>query len=463
VAAGVGLATVLTFVASVPGRASPNQDAGEPFNNGTGNAIAMTYKVNPIVGNLSFGLTVGLSLAAHQNTGAQAQSEAVDTGVIGMTLAGEGCMGADPTWPEEDQPQPVVVGSNDEGAERGVQEDEAGLITKFARANPTPFAEAVTTSAPMGDSGVAQLAGGQSIASSGVVDGNTREARAFTRIGSATLAGGAIELRGLEWEATHRSGAVEEAVGRFEVGALVIGGQEIPLPSDAAQQAAAIDEALRPLGLTFTAPQVRVAEGIVFVDPMKIGVIPAERRDSIIGPILGELQPVREAIFAELLAMDCGELAQMTGQNIPTKSLVSIFDIALASVSGAGSMLLELGGVQATTGELNAFQFPELPSLVDPPPVGTGVAPSLPAMRGPTDLAGPVTSPQAPSGLETGTRGDATRIDDAAGFQPIADLTGSRGGALALVGGLGLAALLAAAEADRRKMRRALREIPLEA
>jgi hypothetical protein len=206
VAAGVGLAGVLTFMASTPGGAALAQTGDGDFNNGTGNAIAAAYKVNPIVGNLSFGITTGLALAGHQNTAAQGQSAAVDMGVIGTTLAAEGCMGADPTWAAEDQPQPVIVFSNDEGAEQGVEEDEAGVVNKFARAHPAPFAEAITTINPMGDPAVAFVSGGQAIASSGVIDGNVREARAYTRIGSVTFGGGAVELRGLEWEAIHRSG-----------------------------------------------------------------------------------------------------------------------------------------------------------------------------------------------------------------------------------------------------------------
>jgi hypothetical protein len=47
--------------------------------------------------------------------------------------------------------------------------------------------------------------------------------------------------------------------------------------------------------------------------------------------------------------------------------------------------------------------------------------------------------------------------------EPIAGLAGARGGWLAAISGLGLALLLVTAEGDRRKMRRALRDIPLEA
>ncbi len=50
----------------------------------------------PINGGLSFGV-VGESLAGHQNTVASAESWAASLGVIGITLAGEGCNGAEPT------------------------------------------------------------------------------------------------------------------------------------------------------------------------------------------------------------------------------------------------------------------------------------------------------------------------------------------------------------------------------
>jgi hypothetical protein len=465
VAAGVGLAGVLTFMASTPGGAALAQTGEGDFNNGTGNAIAAAYKVNPIVGNLSFGITTGLALAGHQNTAAQAQSAAVDMGVIGTTLAAEGCMGADPTWAAEDQPQPVIVFSNDEGAEQGGEEDEAGLVNKFARAHPAPFAEAITTINPMGDPAVAFVSGGQAIASSGVIDGNVREARAYTRIGSVTFAGGAVELRGLEWEAIHRTGAVEETIGRFHVGSLVMGGEEIPLPSDPVEAAVALDEHLRPLGFTLTAPRIREAQNIVFVDPLKVGVIPAEARESIVGPIIGAIQPLREAIFAELLALDCGELAEATGRSFPTKSIISVFDIALSSVSGAGAMLLEIGGVQATTAEIDAFAFPPLPALPDLPPV-LDAAPSLPDAGASAGLGtssdatpGATGSTLADTPAETGT----SQVTESTPVQNIAGVGGSRGGALALVGGLGLATMLATAEGDRRKMRRALREIPVEA
>src|SRR5436190_23787384 len=91
-AVGVVGAALLTFMLTEPGSAAPgtaSQDSG--FNNGTGSAIALGYKANPTNGNLSFGITAGESVSGHQNTAATGQSRAINLGVIGVTLAGEGC------------------------------------------------------------------------------------------------------------------------------------------------------------------------------------------------------------------------------------------------------------------------------------------------------------------------------------------------------------------------------------
>src|SRR5689334_16499553 len=85
---GAVTATLLTLAITSPGGATPAQDSGgQPFGNGQGGAIALVYKANPIFGNLSFGMTVGESVAGHQNTAATGQSQSIDLGVIGVTLA----------------------------------------------------------------------------------------------------------------------------------------------------------------------------------------------------------------------------------------------------------------------------------------------------------------------------------------------------------------------------------------
>jgi hypothetical protein len=441
-AVGIGVAALVTLFLTEPGAAAPEAPAQESFNNGTGSAIALGYKANPTNGNLSFGITTGESIAGHQNTAATGQSRAINLGVIGVTLAGEGCDGGAATMPEEDQPQPVIARSGEKGAEEGYTErEEAAPIEKFARATTAPFGEAITTIAPTGDPATAYLSGGRTVSHSGVIGGNTREAIARTEIDGLSLGGGQVKLRGLTWEAIHRSGAVNETLGTFSIDGIEIAGQKIPVEKDAIDQLEGLNAALKPLGFEIKAPRVRVEQGIVFVDPLVVAVIPSPARDGVTGPIISGAQPLRDQITEAMLKQDCGNATYIT-----------VADIVLGGVSGAGQVGLELGGVQATTAEINAFQFalpPALPPLASAAPVQTPVAN--------TPAAAPAAAPgEAPGAAEEPSSNTVATA-------PVSALAGERGGLMAAIAAGGLLTLLVTAEGDRRKMRAAQRAIPLEA
>jgi hypothetical protein len=117
--------------------------------------------------------------------------------------------------------------------------------------------------------------------------------------------------------------------------------------------------------------------------------------------------------------------------------------------------------VQATTKEVTAFE-----GLGDIPPLDTGTTggstdlSDLGATTGGTDLGDLGTDLGATTGGSAPTLGG--KGTGSTPPKPIANVDGSRGGTLAAVGAAGLLLLLATAEADRRKMRRAQREIPME-
>jgi len=205
---------------------------------------------------------------------------------------------------------------------------------------------------------------------------------------------------------------------------------------------------LSALGLTLTPPQTRVEQGIVLVDPLRIGIVPSVARDTLISGVLGVLAPVRQA-FTDLLA-DLGcEGQDIIGNN--GKTAITVLDLALASISGAGALTLEVGGVQATTSELGGFSgLGLIPALPDLPAFDSGLG-SLPVGSDLPDLG----SGSAGAGSNTGGTATPKPISD--------DDDGERGGVLLGVGAGGLLLMLLTAEADRRKMRRAQREIPLEA
>jgi hypothetical protein len=455
VAIGVLATSAVTFAATAPGTQA--QEGGS-FTPGSGSAIALVYKVNPVFGNLSFGITAGESVAGHQNTAATAQSAAIDLGVIGVTLAGEGCKGAAPTLASNQQPQPLVVSSDDPGAAQGKEATLLGIpnvITMRSRATTAPFSQATTTVADVGGPGGVLLNGGTATATSGVVRTGVRQAKAVTDINQVDLFNGLISLQGMHWEATQESGKATVNSGRFTLGSIHIAGLPIPLPDDALDQLNVAHDILSSLGITIDPPKMRVAEGVVFVDPLRIGIVPSLARDQLIAGVLGILQPVRDNVVGLINQIGCDGNPNLLGNN--GKTAVTVLDLVLGSVSGAGSLTVELGGVQATTAEIQGFEG----LGVIPPLAGSTDGSSLPDLSG-TDSG----SLPDLSGTDSGSTGGATATAGGSETKkPISDTDddGKRGGALAAIGGGGLLLLLLTAEADRRKMRRAQREIPLEA
>ena len=430
--------------------AASGQEAVEP---GLGNAYAQGIKVDPRSGRLSFGITYGMSLAGHQNNVAVAEARSVDLGVIGTTLAGEGCDGGDPTLPKEDQPQPLVARSTEEGSGDEKVESEYGT-EKRAQASQDPFARSVATTAAAGEAAVLQIGASRSVTESGIVDG-ARVARAITEIERVSLGGDQVVLKGLRWEAIFKSTPADEPSGSFTIEGIEVGGEKLPIPEDnPLASLAEANAALEPLGFRITPPTVRTESGIQFVDPMRISVVPSSTRESVLGPVFNAVQPVRESVFDAIIQADCGNAAYIT-----------VLDLVLGSITGAGSLNLELGGVTATSSAIKLTSFlgglPGAPSL--PPLPGAGSSPSLSGGSSPslssggTAAGGAVSSPTTVAGsADDGAAGDEQAIAD------VEPLTGSRGGALAGVGLGGLALLAALAAADRQKMRQAQRSILME-
>ena len=464
-------AVVIGAVTAVASVWTPNA-AGAPlapaqaaagFNKGTGSALAESIRLDPVAGGLSFGVGVGESLAGHQNSSATAESRAANTGVIGTTAAAEGCDGGDPTLPKEDQPTPLRAQSGEEGAEEGKsgQDEKVPGVDRFVRATTDPFAEAITSGSNLDIPGVLSVQGARSTASSGVVNGDTREAIARTEIGRLAFVLGAVEIRDMVWEAHHRTGATDEQTATFSIGAMTIGGQAVPVDDPTAALAEA-NVVLAQVGLQIRPPRAHFDETsrgkLATVDPLGIRVVPAPARDGVLGPVLGGVQPAREELFNALIEQDCGNA-----------TFITILDIVLNAFGAGGYFAVELGGVQAMTNEITRFgglgaAGGTLPSL-------EGTLPASGATSGSSSLGGSsVSSGSTSSGSTSGAApaapaaagggGTEQAIDDAV---DTAATTGSRGGALAGVAGAGLLLLLATAEGDRRKMRRAMREIPLEA
>jgi hypothetical protein len=150
----------------------------------------------------------------------------------------------------------------------------------------------------------------------------------------------------------------------------------------------------------------------------------------------------REDLFAALLAQDCSN-----------STYITVFDLVVGSITGAGSFNLLLGGVQASSGEAYQNSFC----------LGCGGTPSLSSVSpsSPSISTGSVGAPSVGGASPQGGTTPGPAAATAAAAAPVrASFLGKRGGALAGVGLVGLGLMALAAEGDRRKMRHAQRAIP---
>lgn len=441
----VWLGAVLAFqVASPAASGQASSDAG------LGSAYAQGVKVDPRTGRLSFGITYGMALSGHQNTVAAAESRSVDLGVIGTTLAGEGCDGGEPTLAKEDQPEPLVARSTDEGA--GVEKvDYEYGVDKRALATDEPVARAVALTSGRVEDGVISIGSVRAETQSGLIDG-ARVAKAVSQVGYVELVGGAVVLRGLRWEAIYQTAPEELISGSFTMeGIEILGREDATYGDDPISSIAEANAVLSELGIVISPPKVRVDAGIQFVDPMKISIVPNDNRDQVAGAVLNAVAPVRESVFDAIIEADCSNA-----------SYITVLDIVLGSITGAGSLSIEVGGVTASSRELVRSSFlngggaPSTGGSGVPtgssgfvPPASGGSSSFTP--RTPVDTA----SPAAPTVATT-----APALEDVA-IGDVSTASGSRGGWLAAVGLLGLVALSFFALADSRRLRRARRFAPM--
>ena len=438
----VALLLAVAVVAIVPSWA-PAETSG--FTNGTATASAQAFKVNPTASALSLGVTFGISLAGYTNEVAKADARGIDLGIIGTLLAAQGCSGGAPTLPADKQPQPLALDSRDPGAAQGKSEPETVYgnpipgITKTAKASSAPLADADVVVASLGQPAAFTISGAHSSAHTEIINGNTRQAVATADIGAIDIGGGAIKLSGLHWEITHHTGADTSVTHAFSIGSAVIGGTPLPTQDPAAVIAAA-NQALNPLGIQIRPPTFhKVNEGDA-IDPLSIAVVPSATRDQVSGAILGALQPVREQVTDALLKASCS-----------FGTLITVADVAVGSITGAGSFSLELGGVSASTGEV------KLSSLLS----GADLSPAPEPVLSTNDVVstpGVAGTPAIEPGPATVITKKGRGVQGRRLARPIgATEPGHRGGMLAIVGGVGLLLLLAAVEGDRRMMRRAQR------
>ncbi len=371
-AASIGL-IVSSFATGFAGGAE------EEFIPGSGKADARIINIGPKAAKLSLAPTIGVALADYLNTLGRGESLIADwvgleSSVPAQVLDLTPPLRAESTGPAECRDRVKVTPS---GSPVGAMEQRARAASKG------PFGESFFKLNNFGVPSAFEVAGAVAHSTAQIIDGKTREAKAVTDISELSLAGGAVKITGLHWEAIQRTGADGIVHGSFSVEALKIAGVPIPLPEGGLGSLAdPINTALAPLGFAIQMPKVDKQGGVARITPLGITIFESPQRQLLLGPLFGSIQPVRQPLIDELLGLG-EEIDTVTGGGTTTTTEgdrevafvgcsgdrqppaegtsttpsareyaatgVLLTDITLGGLTGVSNVNVVLGGAQAFT------------------------------------------------------------------------------------------------------------------
>lgn len=479
IAAFAAAITALTFAVS------PAQ-SGDDFVLGSGDVKASFLTVGPETAGLSVGVVVGETLADYQNDVARAQARAVNMRVIGTTATAEKCDGSDPDLHREDLPTTVRVDSREKGAPEGrtdywpilprdlpyhfddAKEENGGFpnvdpgpdsparadfSTLHARASGRPSSFSTSDSATAYIVGVGSASGGHTETATRIED-DRRVGEAKVTIPEISLGDGAVVFRDLEWSARQTTGpdAPGDATfeGNFRMGGVTVGGATYGWPDDTAAEfnerarslLGLINTALAPTGLVVAFPEMNEGGGHASVTPLEVKVERPPLGREAFAMLPTEVYEARQEVFDRMIEANCRNA-----------TYISVGDIVAATPAGAGTTRLAFGGVDAfTEGTRFADPFAVAPS-------GTGSGFVAPASGGPTSSPGTPGSNQPTVTVPPGR----PHTSDLAPPPPpdvlaAGDLSlpGTKSGTAAVVGMVGLIAVLGVALLDFFKPGRTL-------
>ena len=454
-----GVAGVSCVVVATGAALTDGGHAGAAVSAGQGSSYAQALQVTPHEGSLAVGAVFGEALAGNTGNYARAQSQGLDLGAIGTSMKSYNCGQAPQPAVAHAVPAPLEAEAGQPGADQGMtatNPQQTYGATEFAKANASPYAEAQTTFQSV-QGGLINATGAHSKAWSGTVGGQ-RVAAATADIGSVNLAAGAVVLDGLHWDAAFPSGGSGRPNGTFTVARATVGGKPVPTADLSALQSAA-NQVLGTYGIKLVLPHVTEERGIEAVSPLEVEVVPNSNRDTLVDAGLNAVGPTYSAVTGGLEnGFGSWEPSQLEQALCQSDTPITVVDITLASISGAGYFNAAFGGVHASSAGLatNAFNL-SLPSFS----LGGGSSqfvPGTPGTAGGADLGGSgfsngtsLSSPSsssAPSAGATGSPAHSTGVLAAA-------VGRSAGGPLLALGLAGLVSVALLAEADRRTMRRA--------
>jgi len=436
--------------------------AENDFVAGSGRARANLFEILPRTGGLTIPINFGKALVTYQGLSATATSgglkppsqQSADDGGCGggFQPPGGGSGGPPSGFPAPPRPpgsgkgpstsfpwtSTLVVQTGDKDAEQGRHIDQGhfpdnspisgAMERQDVKATADPSGTASTTHARLGFGPVVEVENGRTEATAGVVEHKARLAHAVTTMDRLSLLGGMIVLNDVRWEATQRTGEGERADGTFTVGSVLLNGKPLPSaptappalpgppgqnPPQAPDPLAALNTALAPTGIGLVIPHFEVADAVASVTPMSLHFSDSALGRQVLGPVVGDLQPLRDPIVGGLLAASCD-----------FGTLVTVADVATSVLTGSGGISFDFGGVTATT-EGEHYDNPFAGGTGDDTGAGIGDG-GLPGI-GPEPAAGGDFAPpagEAAAGPATGDTGSGTGFDTSGGASGTGSGTG---------------------------------------
>lgn len=441
----------------------------------------------PHDGSLAVGVTLAEALAGHTNSVARAQSQGIDLGAIGTSMTSYNC-GSQAFKPDQ-IPQSLQAETGDPGASNGIsQQPDPSTGTsqpsfgtyEFVKATNTPYGEADTSLPPLVTPAF-KVDDMKTKAWSGLVDGQ-RVAGATATIGGVDIANGLVDLTNLRWDSTYPSGGSAKPTGTFLLGGVSIHGTALPssLSLDAVEKA--VNTVLGTVGLEVVMPESSVSQGVQSVTPLQIEAVPNDTRDNTLNAGLNATEQEQQTVFGGLESgFSPSEPSQLVQALCQSDTPITVAQVAIASLNGAGFFSAALGGVHSSSSDVasNPFSLGGFSGLLGGNQLGgaslgsTGAAvPALSTTGGSSVGSGGTGLTGQPSGASSGgstgaTQGGSGSNSGGSGgsspgaITPASAVYGAGGPLLAIgLAGLGLLGLLA--EADRRMMRRAQHTVQFE-
>jgi hypothetical protein len=395
--------TALAGTLGLSALAAAPATAQTAFVPGTGTSSAGVARIQLRSSGAAIGF--GLGVARTRFAGAQGNAEAanVDLGLFDTVSKAPLACGYSPgsIFPAGSMPSAVVVSSGDGAAEQRTASAGAGtpvqLGSQYGAAAPNSSAEAAVDGLTMEVPGLLKVIDGTASSAAKLTPGKQRDSSATSALSSLSLAGGAVQLNGIQWTAAHHSGARNAVEGDFSVASITVAGQALPTGDMSQLQAsfAAVNTALAATGLSLHLPTVTKTATGVIVSPLRLSVAATPQVRQALGQALIAIQPIRTQLltFVAPLQMspDCG-MAKALGFGY------LLVDLATLVLGDGGAVDLDLGGTRAgTNGVAYANPFDSDYGRIHPPALTPPALPGLPVT--PSGFGQPAVA--APSGHQT--------------------------------------------------------------